>query len=301
MVKVDIDSEVAAYVEHLNNLLKGDKDLASHLPLAGADLFDKVRDGVLLSKAINVLKPNVVNTARLTYGLNMDELRNGAAPGSKAIFEATANQNAFLEGAARLGLKIVNIGAQDLIDGNADLVLGLLWQIIRAHLLQNVDILSHPELIRLMERHENLKTLIDVGPEALLLRWFNYHLRRANADRKVGSFSESLRDSSAYLLLMQQVAPKLVDRAKVDAALATTDLDARARAVLEIAEALDCRKFVTAKDIVSGNARLNLAFTATLFNAHLGIRLPSEDEIAAMYERFDMMAQQVTGPPTGAS
>ena len=92
---------------------------------------------------------------------------------------------------------------------------------------------------------------------------------------------------------MQQIAPKLVDSAKVEAALATTDLEARARIVLEIAETLDCRQFVTVKDIVNGNARLNLAFTATLFNTHLGIRLPSEDEIAAMYDRFDKMALQV--------
>jgi plastin-1 len=288
-----VESEVAAYVEHLNNLLKGDKDLADRLPLSAASFFDAVRDGVLLSKALNLIKPNTVNTARLTYGLHADQFANGVAPGSKAIFEATANQNAFLEGAQRLGLKIVNIGAQDMIDANPDLVLGVVWQLVRAHLLQHVDILSHPELIRLMERHENLRSLIDIGPETLLVRWFNYHLRRANATRKVASIGESVRDSELYLVLMQQIAPKLVDPAKVAAALATTDLEARARIVLEVAEALDCRRFVTVKDIVGGNARLNLAFTATLFNAHLGIRLPSEDEIAAMYDRFEKMAQQV--------
>jgi len=294
MVKTDIENEVGAYVEHLNNLLKGDKDLANVLPLAGMDLFEKVRDGILLSKVVNQIKPNTVNTSKLTYNINMAEVENGAAPGSKAIFEVTANQNAFLEGAAKLGIKIVNIGAQDLINGSHDLVLGVVWQIIRAHLLQNVDILSHPELIRLMERHENLKTLIDIGPEALLIRWFNYHLRRANSQRKVGSFSESIKDSENYLTLMQQIAPKLVDPAKVEAALVTKDLEERAKIVLEIAEALNCRKFVTAKDIVSGNSRLNLAFTATLFNEHMGIRLPSEEEIAAMYDRFEKMAQQIS-------
>ena len=187
MGKPDVESEVAAYVEHLNNLLKGDKDLAHHLPLVGLDLFDKVHDGILLSKVVNVLKPNTINTAKLTYNINMDELRNGVAPGSKAIFEATANQNAFIEGANKIGIKVVNIGAQDLIEGSQDLVLGIVWQLVRAHLLQNVDILAHPELIRLMERHENLRTLIDIGPESLLLRWFNYHLRRASVSRNRGA------------------------------------------------------------------------------------------------------------------
>jgi len=36
--------------------------------------------------------------------------------------------------------------------------------------------------------------------------------------------------------------------------------------VLNNAEKLDCKKFVTAKDIVKGNTKLNLAFVANLFN-----------------------------------
>ena len=58
----------------------------------------------------------------------------------------------------------------------------------------------------------------------------------------------------------------------------------RAEIVLEAAAKLHCRKFVTVQDVIKGHAKLNLAFTATLFNAHIGIHLPSEEEIQALLQ-----------------
>jgi len=47
---------------------------------------------------------------------------------------------------------------------------------------------------------------------------------------------------------------------------------------------LDCRKFVTARDIVKGNPKLNLAFVANLFNTCPGLEPLSEAELAALEE-----------------
>jgi len=44
------------------------------------------------------------------------------------------------------------------------------------------------------------------------------------------------------------------------------DLTKRAELVLNNASKIDCRKFVTAKDICKGNTKLNLAFVANMFN-----------------------------------
>lgn len=43
----------------------------------------------------------------------------------------------------------------------------------------------------------------------------------------------------------------------------------RAEMVLGAASKLDCRRFVTPADIVTGHMRLNLAFVANLFNNHV--------------------------------
>lgn len=49
--------------------------------------------------------------------------------------------------------------------------------------------------------------------------------------------------------------------------------------VVENAHKLGCDKFVTPQDILNGNARLNLAFVADLFNKHPALDLPSLEEI----------------------
>lgn len=45
----------------------------------------------------------------------------------------------------------------------------------------------------------------------------------------------------------------------------------RAQKLLDVAEELDCCDFTSAKDIVKGHQRLNLAFTATIFNEYIGM------------------------------
>jgi plastin-3 len=53
----------------------------------------------------------------------------------------------------------------------------------------------------------------------------------------------------------------------------------RAGAMLDEAEKLDCREFVTPNDVAAGNYKLNLAFVANLFNKHPALPEPGADEI----------------------
>ena len=50
------------------------------------------------------------------------------------------------------------------------------------------------------------------------------------------------------------------------------DLEKRAHRMLDQAAKIGCRKFVRPKDVVKGNARLNLAFVANLFNTHPALK-----------------------------
>ena len=54
------------------------------------------------------------------------------------------------------------------------------------------------------------------------------------------------------------------------------DLERRADKMLGQAHKLRCRKFVRPKDVVKGNARLNMAFVANLFNSHPALKAPEE-------------------------
>lgn len=49
--------------------------------------------------------------------------------------------------------------------------------------------------------------------------------------------------------------------------------------MLQQADRLDCRQFVTPADVVSGNPKLNLAFVANLFNKYPALTKPEGEGI----------------------
>jgi plastin-1 len=80
----------------------------------------------------------------------------------------------------------------------------------------------------------------------------------------VTNFSTDVKDGENYTVLLNQLAPETCSRSP----LQQNDLMQRAEMVLQNADALDCRKFLTPKSLVAGNPKLNLAFVANLFNTH---------------------------------
>lgn len=53
----------------------------------------------------------------------------------------------------------------------------------------------------------------------------------------------------------------------------------RAEAMLQQADRLGCRQFVTPADVISGNPKLNLAFVANLFNKYPSLVKPENEDI----------------------
>ena len=81
---------------------------------------------------------------------------------------------------------------------------------------------------------------------------------------------------------MNQLKPDICSRGP----LKTPDLHQRAEQVLQNADKLECRKFLTPTSLVAGNPKLNLAFVANLFNNHPGLEPITEEEKAEI-EDFD--------------
>lgn len=65
-------------------------------------------------------------------------------------------------------------------------------------------------------------------------------------------------------------------------ALRIDDKRERAEQMLKEADKLNCRAFVTARDVVNGIYKLNLAFVANLFNTWPGLKPPGEDEVVVV-------------------
>jgi len=263
------DEEKEGFVEYINDCIASDPDvkyLGFPLNPKGMDIFNAVKDGVLLCKLINFCVKGTIDER----AINKKNLN---------AFKITENNNLVINSAKAIGCQVVNIGAPDLAEGKVHLVLGLIWQIIRIGLLSSINLKNHPYLIRLLEPGETLEDLLKLSPEQILLRWFNYHLKNAGSPRRVHNFSGDIKDSECYTILLNQLDPKKCNKN----ALNEKDPLKRAELVLQNADKLGCRKFLRPADIVKGNNKLNLAFVANLFNTCPGLE-PVEETFEEVEE-----------------
>jgi len=228
----------------------------------GRDLFEKCADGRLLCKLINNAVPDTIDERVVNL---KDKLNQ---------YQAAENHNLAINSAKGIGCSIVNIGTGDLWEQREHLILGMVWQIIRVGLMSDISLSEHPELYRLLEEGEDLKSFLKLPPEKILIRWVNYHLKNAGSDRRINNFGKDIQDSEVYTLLLNQLSP-LCDKTPLN----TSDLDKRAEGVLKNAGKIDCAKFVKPRDIVAGNPKLNLAFVANLFNTIPGLEPLKEEEV----------------------
>lgn len=269
------DEERTEFTRHINSVLASDPDVGPRLPFDTEtfQVFDECRDGLVLSKLINDSVPDTIDTRVLNLPKPKKPLNN---------FQMSENANVVINSAKAIGCVVVNVHSDNIIDGTEHLILGLIWQIIRRGLLSKVDIKLHPELYRLLLEDETLEQFLRLPPEQILLRWFNYHLANAQWHRRVTNFGKDVLDAENYAVLLHQLKPDTCSRD----ALAIADLPSRAEAVLQNADRIGCRKYLTPTSLVSGNTKLNLAFVANLFNEWPGLD-PIMDHEHVEIEEFD--------------
>lgn len=187
----------------------------------------------------------------------------------------------------------MNIDNVDLSKGTPHLVLGLVWQIIRIGLFNQIDLTHCPGLFRLLKEGETLEDLRRLSPEEILMRWVNYHLEKAGIQRRIHNFTMDVVDSEIYSHLINQIAPVGSGVTLHPLGLSVCLLlfviigilqgnVNRAEAMLNEADKIDCREFVTANDVANGNYKLNLGFVANLFNRHPNLPDPGADEIGKL-------------------
>ncbi|XP_058147796.1 plastin-3 [Dasypus novemcinctus] len=266
------EEEKYAFVNWINKALENDPDCRHVIPMNPNtdDLFKAVGDGIVLCKMINLSVPDTIDER----AINKKKL---------TPFIIQENLNLALNSASAIGCHVVNIGAEDLRAGKPHLVLGLLWQIIKIGLFADIELSRNEALAALLRDGETLEELMKLSPEELLLRWANFHLENSGW-QKINNFSADIKDSKAYFHLLNQIAPKgqKEGETRIDINMSgfneTDDLK-RAESMLQQADKLGCRQFVTPADVVSGNPKLNLAFVANLFNKYPALTKPENQDI----------------------
>ncbi|CAH2080593.1 unnamed protein product [Thlaspi arvense] len=250
-------SEKASYVSHINSFLRDDKFLKKYLPIdpSGNDLFDLCKDGL-----INVAVPGTIDERAINTKSTLN------------LWERNENHTLCLNSAKAIGCTVVNIGTQDFIEGRPHLIMGLTSQIIKIQLLADLNLRKTPQLVELVEDSKDVEELFGLPPEKLLLKWMNFHLKKAGYKKQVTNFSSDVKDAEAYAHLLNVLAPEYGNANTLD----TKDPTKRAKLVIEHSEKMGCKQYITAKDIVEGTSNLNLAFVAQIFQHRNGLSVDSK-------------------------
>lgn len=116
-------TEMSNLTNHINELLT-EQDLPTQTTiLKPENLIDTMRDGLLLSKLLERVSPGITKSSGQQKPCKNQE--------ACQKFRMLENQAMVLKAAERLGCTLVNVGPSDLVEGREQLMLGIVWQILK--------------------------------------------------------------------------------------------------------------------------------------------------------------------------
>ncbi|XP_078462228.1 alpha-actinin-1-like isoform X4 [Lampetra planeri] len=170
----------------------------------------------------------------------------------KMRFHKIANVNKALDFIASKGVKLVSIGAEEIVDGNAKMTLGMIWTIILRFAIQDISV-------------------EETSAKEGLLLW----CQRKTAPYKnvnVQNFHISWKDGLALCALIHRHRPDLIDYAK----LRKDDPIGNLNTAFEVAEKyLDIPKMLDAEDVVNTakpDERAVMTYISSYYHAFSGAK-----------------------------
>ena len=225
-----------------------------------------MNDGVLLCKLINKAQPGTIDERVINLKHDKDD-----------VMSKVENINLGISAAKSIGCPVNDINNEDFLKGKKDKMLQILGDVSKQIILKDINLKNYPQLVRLKKDKEENSDLLKLSQEDLLLRWFNYHLKKGGYDKEVTNFGEDIKDGEKYTILLNNLDPNKCDKS----ALNEQDLNKRAEIVLNNAKNLGVESFIEPNDIVSGNEKLNTLFIAQIFNKCPGLEATEKEKIDA--------------------
>ncbi|KAF5960948.1 hypothetical protein HYC85_002157 [Camellia sinensis] len=146
--------------------------------------------------------------------------------------------------------------------------MGLISQMIKKHhiqLLVDLNLKKTPQLLELVDDSKDVEKLMGLPPEKGFTQMDEFPIEESRI--------QGLCTGEAYAHLLNALAPEHGNANTLD----TKDPTERANLILEHAERMDCKRYVTSKDIVEGSTNLNLAFVAQIFQQRNGLSMDTKN------------------------
>lgn len=181
------------------------------------------------------------------------------------------NINLAINSAKAIGCNMGDMEVEAIVTGDERKLMRIVSEIERQGQLHKVSVWQNKNLLQLAGE-DDIQDFVKLAPEQLLLRWVNHHLINANRTQLVTNFSSDIRDSAAYCVLLNQLAPSLCDMSPLKEA----NLINRAELVLGNAAKINCRKYVSSADVAGGESEKNIMFVANLYNTFPNINVTNQ-------------------------
>eukprot|EP01120_Amphizonella_sp_Union-15-10_P012183 TRINITY_DN5373_c0_g1_i1.p1 TRINITY_DN5373_c0_g1~~TRINITY_DN5373_c0_g1_i1.p1 ORF type:complete len:527 (-),score=90.35 TRINITY_DN5373_c0_g1_i1:78-1658(-) len=206
------------------------------------NLFDDLRDGLILLRVIDTVHPGSVDWKRANQILPLNR------------FKRVENCNYAVELGKQLKFSLVGVGGVDIVDGNQTLTLALVWQLMRHHVLSILNSLS------VDGKHV---------AEEDMIKWANGVVANSGKSSKMSSFKDpSLRTSKFFLELLDAIRP-CVDWDIVTDGSSDAESLQNAKYAISIARKLGACIFLLPEDIVEVKPKMILTFVGTVMSIGL--------------------------------
>jgi plastin-1 len=154
------------------------------------------------------------------------------------------------------------------------MLLGVTWQLARLVAVQKIALKNCPEIYRLLKDGEELSDLMKLPAEDILVRWINYHLRKAGQTRQVTNLGKDLQDSFAIYHVLNQLDKQHCPLTHIN----DENLTDRANNMIKNSSAIGVPALVSADDWNKGNSRVNTVYVAEIFNTRHGLEELTQQE-----------------------
>lgn len=209
------------------------------------NLFMDCRDGLVLLKVEDYIEPGVVTWKKV-------EMR----PNNKFKCVGNCNYAVDIGKNAPMKFSLVSIAGDDIYDGNEKLILALVWQLMRHHVLKQLAVLGGG--VQLDDR--------------VIMKWANEKVSGKTHEKTTTSIMRSfqdkaLSDSTFLINIIYNIEPRVVDWRAVTGGnqeITVNDKMRNAGYAISVARKLGAELFLLPHDIVECKPKMVLLFIGCL-------------------------------------